>query len=104
MDRTTRERVKEAVHRALDAVNQLQAHAAQSSVSDDTRLFGAEFGLDSIDLVTFTMELEEQLRQEFGVSLTIADERAVSMKRSPFATVGTMVDFVVKRLAEEGHG
>jgi acyl carrier protein len=104
MSRTTRERVEETVHRAIDAVNLLQPHDAQYSKSEDTRLFGTEFGLDSLDLVTFTMELEEQVRQEFGVSLTIADERAVSMKRSPFATVGTMVAFVVQRLAEEGHG
>jgi D-alanine--poly(phosphoribitol) ligase subunit 2 len=102
MSRTTRERVESAVYRAIDAVNRLQPPDAQYAKSADARLFGTGFGLDSIELVTFAMELEEQIRQEFGVSLIVADERAVSMKRSPFATVGTVVDFIVERLAEEG--
>ena len=57
-------------------------------------LLGRQAAMDSIGLVNLVFSIEERLRSDLGVSVEIASERAMSLSRSPFRTVGTLVDFV----------
>ena len=54
--------------------------------------------MDSIGLVTLIAELEGDIQREFGKTVTLADERAMSRTLSPFRKVGTLVDYVDERL------
>src|SRR3990170_741070 len=67
------------------------------AISPDTPLIGR---LDSLGLVTLVVDLEERIRDELGVSVTLASERAMSAKRSPFLTVASLADYVVASLPE----
>jgi acyl carrier protein len=73
------------------------ANPAQASI--ETPLFGRYGILDSLGLVHLIVLLEDRLTDLFGVKLTLADDKALSEKRSPFRTVGSLTDYVVKRLA-----
>ena len=42
--------------------------------------FGPESSLDSLGLVTLIVEIEQNIEDEFGVEITIADEQAMSMR------------------------
>lgn len=57
---------------------------------------GTQVGLDSLDLVTLIVDVEQRLDSDFGISVTIADDRAMSERRSPFRSVGTLTDYVCK--------
>lgn len=61
----------------------------------DTRLFGGDGALDSLSLVMLVVNIEEAIDAELGMSITIADERAMSRRVSPFASVGLLTDYVV---------
>jgi acyl carrier protein len=90
----------------LGAVKNLNAQrGADEQISDslDAPLFGTGTKLDSLGLVTLLLEIEERIHQSHGVSLTLADERAMSEKRSPFRTIAALAEYVDKRLAES-HG
>lgn len=63
-------------------------------LSAATALFGASGLLDSIGLVNVVLDVEQRVAQETGTALTIADERAMSQKRSPFRTVGSLAEYV----------
>lgn len=65
----------------------------------DTRLFGGDGALDSLSLVMLVVNIEEAIDAELGVSITIADERAMSRRVSPFASVGLLTDYVVHLIA-----
>jgi D-alanine--poly(phosphoribitol) ligase subunit 2 len=56
-------------------------------------LFGREGVLDSLGLVSFVMAVEQALEDKTGVALTLADEKAMSQRNSPFRTVGTLADY-----------
>jgi acyl carrier protein len=94
---------REIVLEALKELNAQRGAHEQVSDSPDAPLFGAVAKLDSLGLVTLLLEIEDRIRQRHGVSLTLADERAMSEKRSPFRTLAALGEYVDKRLAES-HG
>jgi len=44
--------------------------------------------------------IEQNIEDEFDVSITIADVRAMSQKHSPFRTIGTVADYINMLLKE----
>ena len=72
-------------------------------VDEKTFLLGPEAVLDSLGLVTVLVDLEQSLEDEFGFSLTIADERAMSQDKSPFRTVQSLTDYIHRLILETGQ-
>ena len=63
-------------------------------------LFGDTGVLDSIGLVTLIVAVEQSIEDELGTILTLADEKAMSQRNSPFRTVGTLADYISLLLGE----
>tara|TARA_Y100001935_G_C16984700_1_gene350521 strand:- start:196 stop:483 length:288 start_codon:yes stop_codon:yes gene_type:complete len=64
------------------------------SDASNTAIFGSESSLDSLGLVTLLVEIEQNVEDKFGVEITIADEKAMSMKNSPFMNVETLSNYI----------
>lgn len=64
----------------------------------ETPLYGGNGVLDSLALVRLVLELEERIKDRYGVAVSLADERAISQKKSPFRTVGSLADYIGARL------
>ena len=71
-----------------------------SSLDASFQLFGKHGELDSLDVVYLTVAIEEELEDTFDVSITLADERAMSQESSPFLTAGSLAAYVSVLLAE----
>ena len=80
-----------------DDENDLGADALDESMS----LLGKKSILDSLSLVTLIVVIEQKLKEEQDILITIADERAMSQHKSPFRTVGTLADYVCLLAGEE---
>src|SRR5688500_9257302 len=65
-----------------------------------TRLYGVEGALDSLSLVSLIVAVEQGIGDEFGTTVPLADERAMSAKNSPFRSVDTLADYAHGLLAE----
>jgi acyl carrier protein len=89
-----------AIYEALDELNNERPTENALEKSPDTRLIGRESGLDSLEFVRFIVAVEEQLVRRFGVPITLADERALSQRHSPFRSVRTLTQYVVTLIAE----
>jgi acyl carrier protein len=70
-------------------------------VNEETRLFGANSMLDSSALVSLLVEVEQQINDMIGTEIVLVDDRAMSQKRSPFRTIGTLAEYVVMLLSEK---
>ena len=68
--------------------------------TEDTVLFGRDGLLDSIALVSFILDLEDGIRAQYGVSITLADDRAMSQNRSPFRRVSSLTDYAAQLIGE----
>jgi acyl carrier protein len=62
-------------------------------IGTSTQLFGPGGLLDSLALVALVVAVEQAVEDEFGVSLSLADERALSQRHSPYRTVGTLAEY-----------
>lgn len=82
-----------------DAVDQAGGDA--SAVVEDTPIVGPGAVLDSIGVVSLIVDIEQRLEMDHQVSVTLANDRAMSQKNSPFRTAGVLADHV---LATEKEG
>ena len=71
---------------------------APGPLDGDTRLFGREGLLDSMGLVTLVVAVEQAIEDEYGVSVSLADDRALSQRTSPYRTVGSLADYAARLL------
>ena len=67
---------------------------SQGEISTETCLIGNGAILGSLGLVTLIVSIEQMLSENYDISVEIADERAMSQKRSPFRTVYSLVEYV----------
>ena len=68
--------------------------------SADTPLYGGGTGVDSLSLVRIVAAVERAADVRFGKNVVLADERAMSMRNSPFRSVGALAGLLHDRLAE----
>ena len=65
-----------------------------------TILFGGGGVLQSVDFVSLVLDIEEAIEDACGTAITLADEKALSQKNSPFRTVGTLSEYIAVLLEE----
>lgn len=75
-------------------------HHDFEQLNEATSLLGHRAVLDSLGLVTLLVDLEQQLDEDYGLSLTLADERALSQKSSPFRTVQSLTNYICLLIEE----
>jgi acyl carrier protein len=95
------ERISKAVLAAVDEVNEQLPKGVQIEKSLDAPLYGAAGKLESLDFVTLIMEVEEKINAEFGTDITIADDNLLSKEKSPFSTLGTLIEYLHELLKEQ---
>ena len=86
----------------IDEVNELLPPVQQLEKSVDTVVFGGDGKLDSLGLVTFIVAVEQKIAETFNVTLTLADEKAMSQRNSPFRNIGALAEYIEKLLDESG--
>lgn len=88
-----RDQIITAVFNAVGEFNE-DSESIKLEKSLDQRLFGKDGELDSLGVVNLMVAVEEAVEDELDVIITLADERAMSQKRSPFRSIETLVDYI----------
>jgi len=96
----TPENIVAAIYRAIDWINGELPPDRQLSKTPETQLLGSQSVLDSMHLVTLIITIERELEDAFGVALTLANERALSMNESPFRTIQSLTDYIGVLMAD----
>lgn len=87
------DRILNSVFEAADEVNR-ETGSVLVEKRPEAVLFGESSKLDSLGLVNLIVQVEQIVLRDFEKTITIADERAFSMKNSPFRTVQSLADYV----------
>ena len=99
----TRDSVLQVMFTVIDEINETLPPDRQLEKSAETHLFDKQGKIDSIELVNFIVSLEQGIADEFGLAITLADEKAFSRETSPFRTVDSLADYVMERLKSAGN-
>jgi len=97
-------KVLESIFAVIDATNAELPGNRRLQKSAETILFGQGAALDSLGLVSFVLAMEQKIARDFGIALSLTDERAMSQQRSPFRTIGTLADYIGQLLQRSDNG
>ena len=93
--------ILESIFQAIDTLNPQLDENQQIDRSENARLFGNGAPLDSLGLVNLIVNVEEQLADDHDLFLTLANEKAMSRRTSPFQSVECLIDFIEELIREE---
>lgn len=96
------ERITRALFRSIDELNDLLPADRRLEKSPQTVLFASGGNLSSLELVNLIVAAEQNIEDEFGLPIVLADEKAMSQKNSPFKTVAGFVSYISLCLEESG--
>jgi hypothetical protein len=65
---------------------------------ENIKLFGGDGLFDSIGLVGYVVEVEEKLEDVYGISLVLANEKAMSRRTSPFARISYLAEYILEEI------
>ncbi len=71
-----------------------------AELTNETSLVGSDTVFDSMDLVSFLAELEDEIEELYSIEIQIADEKAMSRFRSPFMNIGSLTEFLTEKINE----
>ncbi len=80
---------------SLKATLMVSEKGQVGEINEATQLIGQSGVLDSLGLVTFALDLEKQLANDYGNWLVLADEHEMIRRDSPFFSVGTLADHIL---------
>jgi acyl carrier protein len=73
---------------------------ALTEASTDSRLYGEDGPLDSMALVNLIADVEDAVAEKFDATITLADDRAMSAKSSPFRSVASLTEAIIERMPQ----
>ena len=85
---------------AIDEINENYPDNSKINKESKTILFGGGSSLDSLGLVNLIVAIEQNIEDELDVNISIANEKAMSQKSSPFKTIESLVEYIFKLIKE----
>ena len=85
--------VVELLYKVIDDINLQYRDDFELIKTEDTALFGKDGSLDSLALVNFVIATEQLIEEKFDTSITLANERAMAQKNSPFNTIKSLATY-----------
>ena len=97
------ETIYSVVMNTLEQINQSRDSAIDLTPGREIVLYGRNGVFDSLGLVGFLVSLEEAIQDELGKTVTLATEKAVSRRVSPFSSVAALIQFVAEEVTHGEH-
>lgn len=91
--------MKRIVEESIDELNEELEEPIQRT--EKLTLMGADAVLDSMDFVNLMVIIEDRIFDEFDKQITIVSEQAFSRKKSPFATIDSLAEYLLEIVGEQ---
>jgi acyl carrier protein len=95
-----KQKIEEMIIDVLQGNNDDIESEALEHPTEDTKLFGEDGALDSLALVSVITDLEDEIYDKFDKHITLADEKTMSRRSSPFSTVKSLRDYIHALISE----
>ena len=73
----------------------------ETRFDSNSNIFGENAPFDSLEFVNLIVGVEQDIEENYNMSITLADEKAMSEKENPFKTIGSLADYIVVILDEK---
>ena len=93
-------KVDAIIQHAVEQVNNTLSKPHVLDFKKDVILFGENGIFDSIALVTLILNVEEELSNQLEIHFSLASEKAMSRRNSPFHSIETLSQYVMEMIQE----
>lgn len=93
------ENIKTIIEVAIRQQDLLLDEPIDLSRAEDSALYSDDGTIDSLTLVSIIVDIEQQIRDQFGVEVHLADTTDLPQSATPFSTLGTLSEYVMGRLS-----
>lgn len=93
-----RDKILSIIKEAVSDINEELDYESLQNPNENTTIFGGDDGIDSLSLVMLVTEIESSIFDELNLSISLADEKAMSMRNSPYRSVGALLDFALSKV------
>jgi acyl carrier protein len=93
--------VTDVILKALAELNQMLPPGKQIPVAPDVVLSDDGGHLDSLGLVNLILAVEKGVAEQFGVQISLSDERALTQDNSPFRNARALAEYVSRLIDEK---
>ena len=80
----------------LEAALDAQGQEHQMQADGRSPLVGGEAVVSSLALVTYILDVETFVDEEYDLQITLVNEQALSRRNSPFRSVESLADYVLE--------
>lgn len=77
------EEIQKIIFKDIKNFNAIRDEKCKIPTSKDAKLFGENGYLDSMELITFLIDVEDEF-SNLGFNISLSDERAMSQRHSPY--------------------
>jgi D-alanine--poly(phosphoribitol) ligase subunit 2 len=95
-----KQKIIEIIYNSFDDINEELPKKNRLEKKVDEIIYGNEGKLDSLGLVNLIVSIESAIDDELDKQIVIANEKAMSMKNSPFRSVDTLAQFILELINE----
>lgn len=96
--------LEDIIYPSFDEIRETIDNPDKLKNSIETKLFGEDAALDSLGLVSLIVSIEERIEDITGTSITLADDKAMSRKSSPFKNVSSLAEYIEELLKDDING
>lgn len=97
-----RNKILEIIYRSVKKINE-NRQKNKLQLKESTVLFGEAGTLDSLDLVSLIVDVEQQLLDSLKIKISLTDEKAMSQKNSPFKSVKSLADYIAGNIDKKSN-
>lgn len=98
---TTKRQILELIYESMDEIrDMIDDEVGNFKKEPSTQLYGQDSVLDSMATVGLIVAIEEKVNKKLNKTITLANEKAVSAKNSPFKTVNSLADYIIELINE----
>ena len=80
------------IYAAIDRLNEQSDDREKIIKQPETRLFGGDGGIDSLDLVNLVVAIEHHIEDTTSNTVVLVDESTMALENNPFHSVATLAD------------
>ena len=98
---TTKGQILELIYESMDEIRDMIDDEVDNFKKEpSTPLYGQDSVLDSMATVGLIVAIEEKANEKLNKTITLANEKAVSAKNSPFKTVNSLANYIIELINE----
>jgi acyl carrier protein len=90
--------IYDIIYLGLDEINLDLPKNKQIAKNPNSLLFGRDGNLDSLALVNLIVEIESLIEEKTNNSITLANEKAMSLNNSPFLSIKALAEYILTLL------